>query len=105
MGSKVVVSYRRKALGPASLIPSLQLVDKATNKTVVESHSRIRGNFFRKPRDMSLEISATISHAIDIVLLTFILVWMERQNERSKSYSITHAIITGIPLSPLPVED
>ena len=54
---------------------------------------------------MSLEISATISHAIDVVLLTFILVWMERQNERSKSYSITHAIITGIPLSPLPVED
>ena len=41
---------------------------------------------FRKPRDMSFEISESVSHAVDVVLLTFIIVWRERQNERSKSY-------------------
>ena len=100
-GSKVVVSYRRKALGLAPLIPPLQLVDKATNWTVAESHSRIRGNFFRKPRDMNLEISATISLAIDVVLLTFILVWMQRQNEGLKEYPVRSDV--GLP--PLPAED
>ena len=34
---------------------------------------------------MSLEISDTVTHAVDIVLLTFILVWRERQSERMKS--------------------
>ena len=30
---------------------------------------------------MSLEISPVISHAVDIVLLTFLLVWSERRRE------------------------
>jgi len=63
----------------------LQLVNKDTNETVAESHSQRRSSIFRKPRDMSLEISQTVSHAVDIVLLTFVLVWKERQSERSKS--------------------
>jgi len=69
-----------------NLIPySHQLVDNDTNATVAQSHSRIRHSFFRKPRDMSLEISEVVSHAVDVILLTFLLVWRERQNERSKS--------------------
>jgi len=96
------VEYRWKSKGTGSKVV---LVDRTTNKTAAESHSRIRGNFFRKPRDMSLETSATISHAIDVVLLTFILVWMERQNERSKTFNMIQANVTAIPLSPLPVED
>ena len=58
-----------------------QLVNKDTNETVAESHSQRRSSIFRKPRDMSLEISQTVSHAVDIVLLTFILVWRERRRE------------------------
>ena len=69
-----------------NLIPySHQLVDNDTNATVAESYSRIRSSFFRKPRDMSLEISEVVSHAVDVILLTFILVWRERQSERSKN--------------------
>jgi len=63
----------------------LQLVNKGTDKTVAEPHSRKRSSIFRKPRDMSFEISESISHAVDVVLLTFILVWKERERERSKT--------------------
>jgi len=59
----------------------LQLVNKDTNETVAESHSQRRSSIFRKPRNMSLEISQAVSHAVDIVLLTFILVWRERRRE------------------------
>lgn len=31
---------------------------------------------------MSLEISEAVALAVDVVLLTFILVWVERQNQR-----------------------
>lgn len=58
-----------------------QLVNKDTNETVAESHSQRRSSIFRKPRDMSLEISQAVSHAVDIVLLTFILAWRERRRE------------------------
>jgi len=34
---------------------------------------------------MSLEISQAVSNAVDLILLTFILVWRARQNERSKN--------------------
>ena len=61
-------------------------MNKATDVTVAESHSRRRSSIFRKPRDMSFEISEVVSHAVDVILLTFILVWRERQNERSKSF-------------------
>jgi hypothetical protein len=40
---------------------------------------------------MGLEISEAISHAADIVLLTFILVWRERKSERVKSTDIFSA--------------
>ena len=81
-----------------------QLVNQNTNKTVAQSHSRIRSSFFKRPRDMSFEISSTISHAVDTVLLTFILVWMERQNERTRSVNLWSAL-PAEPLSLLPVED
>ena len=81
----------------------LQLVDKDTKNTLAQSHSRIRSSFFRKPRDMSLEISEPIIHAVDVVLLTFILVWRERQSERVKNFDASCAQDTP-PLSPLPVE-
>jgi hypothetical protein len=68
----------------ASLTWRFQLVDQESNKTVAQSHSRIQSSLFKKPRDMSLEILEPISHAVDTVLLTFILVWRERHNERSK---------------------
>jgi hypothetical protein len=103
-GSKVVVRYGGGARDLGSLICSpIQLVNKATNRTVAESHSRIRSSFFRKPRDMSLEISETISPAIDVLLLTFILVWMERQRERTKRYWSAAYDVANLP--PLPVED
>jgi hypothetical protein len=41
---------------------------------------------FRKSRDMGLEISEVVSHAVDILLLTFILVWKERQSERANVF-------------------
>ena len=53
---------------------------------------------------MSFEISSTISHAVDTVLLTFILVWMERQSERTRSVNLWSAL-PAEPLSLLPVED
>lgn len=58
-----------------------QLVNEDTNATVAESQSRKQSSFFRS---MSLEISETMSLAVDIILLTFVLAWSERQNERSK---------------------
>ena len=40
---------------------------------------------------MSLEISQKISLAVDIVLLTFILVWTERQNRKPGDFSDNYA--------------
>jgi len=47
---------------------------------------------------MSLEISEVVSHAVDIILLTFILVWRERQNERLKTVDIgdPHSILAPL---------
>ena len=54
---------------------------------------------------MSLEISDAVSLAVDVVLLTFILAWSERQNERLKirppASDGIGDVISGIPLSPL----
>ena len=52
---------------------------------------------------MSLEISAPISSAVDIVLLTFILVWRERGTEKTKGFGAMYPDLIG--LSPLPAED
>ena len=49
---------------------------------------------------MSLEISQLISDAVDIVLLTFILAWRERQRERVKSVNF-HFNSPLMPLSSL----
>ena len=51
---------------------------------------------FRKPRDMSLEISETICHAADAVLLTFLLVWRERQRERPVHSGISGALTISL---------
>ena len=67
---------------------SPQLVNKDTKETVAESHSHRRSSIFRKPRDMSLEISEVVSHAVDMVLLTFILVWSERQSEKRRAVGV-----------------
>ncbi|KAF9645293.1 hypothetical protein BDM02DRAFT_3189829 [Thelephora ganbajun] len=93
--------YRWKSKGMGSKVV---LVTKDTNVTVAKSHSRIRSSFFRKPRDMSLEISEVISHAVDIVLLTFILVWKERQSARLRVGNIGYAETELVP-STLPVDD
>ena len=93
-----------KLLSPISDPP--QLVNNETNATVAESHSRRRGSIFRKTRDMGLEISGTVSLAVDVVLLTFILVWGERQNDRSESkymMSVWGSATFAMPLTPLPV--
>ena len=100
-GSKIVVRYPRKGLDPACLIFLPQLVNKATGETVAQSHSRIRSSFFRKPRDMSLEISGAVSHAVDVVLLTFILVWRERQSEKTAGNRAYHDPAAKGPLTPL----
>lgn len=97
------IEYRWKTKGTGSKI---LLVNKVTGGIVAQSHSRIRSSFFRKPRDMSLEISDGISHAVDVVLLTFILVWRERQSEKSAGSMHTfHDLAAKDPLSLLPVGD
>ena len=85
------------------MVTVLQLVNKSTNEIAAQSHSRIRNSFFRKPRDMSLEISAPISHAVDIVLLTFLLVWRERKTERIKDVGESYPDMVNLP--PLPSDD
>ena len=96
---------KKRSPYPGSLIKKgvpPQLVNKDTNEPpVAQSHSRIRGGFFRKRRDMSLEISAPVSQAVDVVLLTFILVWRERLAGKIKP---TGDFPDMIPLSPLPVD-
>jgi hypothetical protein len=55
---------------------------------------------------MTLEISEPIAHAVDVVLLTFILVWRERQTEKSKDIDTTYAISqNGMPLGEFRTED
>jgi hypothetical protein len=52
---------------------------------------------------MRLEISETVSYAVDVVLLTFILVWRERENLRPEGMHMgTDATVNGHIL-PLPV--
>jgi hypothetical protein len=103
-GSKVVV---RRRYSPISKLDTIfcppQLVNKDTNATVAESHSRRRSSIFRKPRSMGLEISEVVSHAVDVVVLTFILVWRERQNERSKSVDLLWSQTN--PFQPVPSLD
>ena len=80
-----MVIHLRKLI-PSPATP--QLVNEETKETVAESHSHRRSSIFRKPRDMTLEISEVVSHAVDIVLLTFVLVWSERQNERKRALTV-----------------
>ena len=51
---------------------------------------------------MSLEISAPISHAVDVVLLTFLLVWRERLTERIKDWGEPYPDMVNF-LAPLSV--
>ena len=101
MGSKVVVRQLTVTYPNITLssVPHFhQLVAKSTNAIVAQSHNRRRSSFFRKPRDMSLEISEVVSHAVDIILLTFILVWRERQNERSKAMDMINPNSISAPV-------
>jgi hypothetical protein len=54
---------------------------------------------------MSLEISEAISHAVDVVLLTFILVWRERQNEKLEGMHTYHDLAVKDSMTPLPIGD
>ena len=86
----------------SSTSSSHQLVTKG-NTTVAESHSKRRSSFFRRARDMGLEISGTVAPAVDVILLTFIFVWKERQKRTKVGGSLTYD--DPIPLSPLPVDE
>lgn len=39
---------------------------------------------------MSLEISEAVALAVDVILLTFILVWVERQHQRAVTSSMAN---------------
>jgi hypothetical protein len=54
---------------------------------------------------MSLEISDVISHAVDVVLLTFILVWRERQSEKLEGMHAYHDLAVEGPFTPLQIGD
>jgi len=43
---------------------------------------------------MSLEISPVVSHAVDIVLLTFLLVWSERRREGRRALGVYEADVS-----------
>ena len=72
-----------ESLGLDKQLTSLQLVTDDNRTTVAQSRSRRQSGCFRKARDMSLEISEVVAFAVDIILLTFILVWRERADERT----------------------
>jgi hypothetical protein len=99
-GTSTLFTYLR-ILDSISYSYSPQLVNKDTNATVAQSRSRILTSIFKKPRDMGFEISEVVSHAVDVVLLTFILVWRERQNERSKNSDLTWGKTQVVPLYSL----
>lgn len=50
---------------------------------------------------MSLEISQAVSNAVDLVFLTFILVWKERQSERSKGIDMVCHAHSEVPMTLL----
>ena len=52
---------------------------------------------------MRLEISEKISYAVDVVLLTFILVWRERQNMRPEGMHIATDVTVNEHMVPIPV--
>ena len=55
---------------------------------------------------MVLEISEDLADVVDIILLTFILVWRERQNEKAKPTGAAFSFEGGSPaLHPLPGDD
>lgn len=54
---------------------------------------------------MSLEISLQVLAAVDIVLLTFILAWRERLNEKVMHVDILNtACAPGVSLADIPVK-
>ena len=80
-GSKVVVGQLKTSpdLERAQPTPRSHQLTTKDNTTVAESHSKRRSSFFRKARDMGLEISGVVALATDVILLTFNFVWKERQ--------------------------
>jgi len=88
-GSKVAVGSTEKLPDAGKRLNSTsrfhQLVRNHDNTTVAQPHSRTRSGFFRKPREMALEIALSVAYAVDIILVTFILVRRERESERTKS--------------------
>jgi len=55
--------------------------------TVARSHGRGWKTCFKRPHDIGLEVSESdvVRPFLDLILITFILVWTERQSERIKS--------------------
>jgi len=93
------VEYRWKTKGTGSKV----VLVTTKNKTVAESHSKRRSSFFRKARDMGLEISGVVSLAVDVILLTFIFAWKERQKRTKIGGTLNCEEV--VPLSPLPGEE
>jgi len=90
-------AYRWKSKGVGSKVV---LVTEDDSTTVAQSHSRRQSSFFRKPRDMSLEISEIVAFAVDVILLTFILVWNERKAERTE-YGLGPNFQDSLPVTTL----
>ena len=84
-----------------SIFCSYQLVTTG-NTAVAESHSKRQKSFFRKARDMSLEISKVVALSVDVILLTFLFVWKERKKGDRHGVAIGVSF-PDVPLSPLSV--
>jgi hypothetical protein len=54
---------------------------------------------------MSLEISGDIALAVDVILLTFVFVWKERQKKAKPGTGVELQWVLGTTLSPLPRDE
>lgn len=84
-----------------------QLVNRDTKAVVVESHRRITGGggFLKTktPRYMNLDIADEVVEYIELVLLTFLLVWKERVGERAKPVNSMLGAVNPHPTNALPM--
>jgi hypothetical protein len=79
-------------------------VNADTKAVVAESHRQITcgGSFLnvKTPRYMNLDIADEVVEYLELVLLTFLLVWKERVGERAKSIACqfggSHGLEMGV---------
>lgn len=86
------IQYKWKAKGTGS---KLVLVNSDTKAVVAESHRQVTGSgsFIKTktPRYMNLDVAGEVVDYVDLILLTFLLVWKERVSERAKSTHLDRA--------------